>query len=144
MNRKKAIALVALGVIGLSVVAAIVVAPAAGIGFGEGGDVVFGIPLSGPIQDGGAESLFSGGGISPPFVRDRLREAAESSAVRAIVLRMNTGGGTVAASQEIADMVREFPKPVVVSMGDVTASGGYYVASQADSIVAQPGTRRGV
>jgi protease-4 len=58
---------------------------------------------------------------------------------------MNTGGGTVAASQEIARMVDDFDsdKPIVVSMGDTTASGGYYIASQADRIVAQPGTLTG-
>ena len=63
--------------------------------------------------------------------------------MKALVLRLDTGGGTVAASQEIAGMVQDFPKPVVVPMGDLTASGGYYIASQADVIVAQPGTLTG-
>jgi protease IV len=60
-----------------------------------------------------------------------------------VVLRLETGGGSVAASQEISALIQEFPKPLVVSMGDVTASGGYYISSHADWIVAQPGTLTG-
>ncbi|MET0152462.1 MAG: signal peptide peptidase SppA [Candidatus Binatia bacterium] len=73
---------------------------------------------------------------------DRL---AENDGVRAVVLRVDSPGGGVAPSQEIygaVERVRE-RKPVVASLGSVAASGGYYVASACDSIVANPGTLTG-
>ena len=67
--------------------------------------------------------------------------------VRGLVLRIDSPGGGVAPSQEIHDAVCRFQtehdKPVVVSMGNVAASGGYYVACAADKIVANPGTLTG-
>jgi len=77
---------------------------------------------------------------------EQLRRAAEDPAIKAVVLRLNTPGGTSAASQEIAlevDRLRETGKKVVVSMGDVAASGGYWIASRCDRIVANPGTITG-
>ncbi len=62
------------------------------------------------------------------------------------MLRINSPGGSVAATQEIVQEIRKLRKNnkvVVASMGDVAASGGYYIASQADSIVADPGTLTG-
>lgn len=144
MSKKKIIALAALGVVVVSIVIAIVVPPAVGGGIGlPGRDSVALIHLSGNIQEGGGTSVLGGGGITPSSLRPRFKRAEDSPSVKAMVLRLDTGGGTVAASQEIAGMVRDFPKPVVVSMGDLTASGGYYIASQADVIVAQPGTLTG-
>jgi len=73
---------------------------------------------------------------------DRL---AKNDGVRAVVLRVDSPGGGVAPSQEIYDAVlrvRE-KKPVVASLGGVAASGGYYVASGCDAIVANPGTLTG-
>jgi protease-4 len=58
-------------------------------------------------------------------------------------LRIDSPGGTVAASQEIAAMIEAFPMPVVVSMADTAASGGYYISAPADHVVAQPGTLTG-
>src|SRR5258708_39783122 len=72
---------------------------------------------------------------------------ADDSRVRVILLRMDTPGGGVAASQEIADQVKwlrnEKGKKVVISMGAVGASGGYYIASAADKIYANPRTITG-
>ena len=76
---------------------------------------------------------------------ESLDKAAKDNKVKAILIRINSPGGTVAASQDIYDAVlraREI-KPIVVSMADVCASGGYYVASAADRIVAQKGTMTG-
>ncbi len=73
----------------------------------------------------------------------QIERMRDSDGIRAIVLRVDTPGGGVAASQEIYEAVksvRESDKPVVVSMGSVAASGGYYVACGADSIIANPGT----
>jgi protease-4 len=76
-------------------------------------------------------------------VSDRLESASNMPRVKAVVLRIDSPGGTVASSQEIATTIGDFSKPVVISMGDTAASGGYYIASQADSIVAEPGTLTG-
>lgn len=77
-----------------------------------------------------------------------IREARRDSSVRAILLRVATGGGSSLASDTIAREIRlaregEDAKPVVVSMGGTAASGGYYVSAFADEIVAQPTTVTG-
>lgn len=77
---------------------------------------------------------------------DRLERYSERKDVKAIVLRIESPGGVVAASQEIYAAVkraRESEKPVVTSMGSIAASGGYYVALGSDSILANPGTLTG-
>jgi protease-4 len=76
----------------------------------------------------------------------QLRRFADDSSIPAVVLRIDSPGGGVAASQEIYNeiqRVREKGKKVVVSMGSVAASGGLYVAVAADTIVANPGTLTG-
>lgn len=78
-------------------------------------------------------------------VRD-LEEHLENPGIRAVVVRVESPGGVVGPSQEIHDAVarvRAKGKPVVVSMGAVAASGGYYLAAAADHIVASPGTLTG-
>jgi protease-4 len=75
-----------------------------------------------------------------------LREAAADDSVSAILLRVDSPGGSVTASETIwreVHRARERGKPVVVSMGSVAASGGYYVAMGANAIVANPGTITG-
>ncbi len=76
---------------------------------------------------------------------EALDRLAENDGVRAVVLRVDSPGGAVAPSQEIYDAVERVRerKPVVASLGNVAASGGYYVASACDSIVANPGTLTG-
>jgi protease-4 len=78
-------------------------------------------------------------------ILEDLREFREDSAIKAIVLRIDSPGGSVAPSQEIYDAVRKTAerKPVVVSMGSVAASGGYYIAVAGQQIVANPGTMTG-
>lgn len=63
--------------------------------------------------------------------------------VKAIVLRINTPGGSVAPVQEIFSELNKLKKPIVASMGGTAASGGYYIACAADTIVANPGTLTG-
>jgi protease-4 len=74
-----------------------------------------------------------------------LRDAADDEKIRAIVLRIDSSGGSSLASEELWRAVRDARrrKPVVVSMGTMAASGGYYVASAADAIVAEPSTLTG-
>lgn len=94
------------------------------------------------VGDGPAGSEFmSGDGLSREFSR-----AGRDPKVRAIVFRVNSPGGSAVGSDLIWRAVseaRERGKPVVVSMGDVAASGGYYVAMAADAIVAEPTTVTG-
>jgi len=78
---------------------------------------------------------------------EELRRYKESTGVKAIILRINSPGGGVVPSQEIYEEVKkireEGKKKVVVSMGTVAASGGYYIASASNRIVANPGTLTG-
>jgi len=88
------------------------------------------------------------GGIydSKPIL-SQLDKIEESKTVKAVVLRLETPGGAVAASQEIYRKLKylrdEKGIPIVASMGNVAASGGYYVALGADTIIANPGTITG-
>ncbi|MCB0221055.1 MAG: signal peptide peptidase SppA [Chrysiogenetes bacterium] len=91
------------------------------------------IDLEGPIFD------------SRDFV-DTLEEYRKEEKVRAVVVRVDSPGGAVAPSQEIYHAIlklRETGKPVVVSMGSLAASGGYYVSSAANKVLANPGTITG-
>ncbi len=83
--------------------------------------------------------------LDPKNIVDEIREYAKDSSIRAIVIRVDSPGGGVAPSQEIYEEVKkaEKKKRVVVSMGSVAASGGYYVSCPADRIVANPGTLTG-
>lgn len=99
------------------------------------------ISLYGSIQE--TQGGFLSGGISPRLVRNQLQRAAVDSSIEGVVLRVESPGGSIAASQEIAAMVRDFKKPIVVSMADMAASGGYYISAPAQGIVAQPGTMTG-
>ena len=75
-----------------------------------------------------------------------LRKIRQDDNVKAIVLRINSPGGSVLASENIyreIQLCKEAGKPVVVSMGDLAASGGYYIACLADSIFAEPNTITG-
>lgn len=76
---------------------------------------------------------------------EQLNDFHESSTIKAIVLRVDSPGGGVGPSQEIHDEVRRIDadKPVIVSMGSVAASGGYYIAAPARLIFANPGTITG-
>jgi protease-4 len=83
---------------------------------------------------------------SEDIVED-LNDFADRDDIDAILLRLNTPGGGVAASQEIYEKVKEISeannKPIIVSMGSVAASGGYYIATGSDTIIANKGTATG-
>lgn len=84
--------------------------------------------------------------ISSERVVQQIKRFRENTMVRAIVLRIESPGGGVSASQEIYEEVkktRAYGKPIVVSMGSVAASGGYYIAIGASKIVANPGSITG-
>ncbi|HXG37466.1 MAG TPA: signal peptide peptidase SppA [Bacteroidota bacterium] len=84
--------------------------------------------------------------LSSEEIVRQIKKYRDNKSVKAIVVRVNSPGGGVAASQEIYEEIkktRESGKPVVVSMGEVAASGGYYVSLGANKIVANPGTLTG-
>jgi protease-4 len=96
------------------------------------------VEIDGPIA-------FASRGGAERIVR-RLRTLRENNDVRAVILRINSPGGSVAATQEIYEellTLRRGKKVVVASFGDVAASGGYYIACAAQRIVANPGTITG-
>jgi protease-4 len=104
------------------------------------------VRLSGMIIDKADNSLFTSSVGSSSNALKELRKALKSKKVKAVLLRVNSPGGTVPMSQEIHEAVVQLKaagKPVVVSMGDVAASGGYYISCAADKIVANPGTLTG-
>jgi protease-4 len=85
------------------------------------------------------------GTISSERISKAIRKARRDSTIKAIVFRVNSGGGSALASEVIwreVDLATKV-KPVVASMGDVAASGGYYIVSPADTIVANPNTITG-
>jgi protease-4 len=114
----------------------------------RGGDGAVGlIYATGPIRRGrSGRGPLSGGAMGSDTIAAAIRAAAADDGVAAIVLRVNSPGGSYVASDTIWREVvraRAAGKPVVASMGDVAASGGYYIAMAADVIVAEPGTVTG-
>jgi protease-4 len=106
------------------------------------------VTVAGPIVSGrgGSRLPFGSSNAGGDTIAAALREAAHDDSVSAIVLRVDSPGGSVTASETIWREVRkarERGKPVVASMGAVAASGGYYVSMCADVIVANPGTITG-
>ena len=116
--------------------------------YGSGPRVAL-IQASGEIFDGGASGggLFGGNEVIAGDVLSKaIRAAADDKDIKAIILRVDSPGGSVTASDQILDAVRKAQakgKPVIVSMGGVAASGGYYIALSANRIVAEPGTITG-
>jgi len=113
-------------------------APAAGIGVG---DAVAVIPLDGTITSA-PQDYFITQGITPARVADLLAQAADP-AIKAVVVRINSPGGSVVASDEIYHALQKFDKPIVVWMGEMAASGGYYIACGSDYVFAHPDTLTG-
>jgi protease IV len=99
------------------------------------------------VRSGGAANPVSGSNVmAATEITHAFRAAVRDAAVRAILFRVDSPGGSAVASESIwRDVVfaRERGKPVIVSMGDVAGSGGYYVAAAADKIVAEPATLTG-
>lgn len=98
------------------------------------------------VGSAGGGSLLTGESLaSSVTLCDRLYRARDDSSVKAVVVRINSPGGSAAASDEIYRAIEDLceTKKVVVSMGDVAASGGYYIAAAADHVVANGATLTG-
>jgi protease IV len=105
------------------------------------------IYATGPIRRGrSGRGPLAGGSMGSDTIAAAIRSAARDEQARAIVLRVNSPGGSYVASDTVwREVVRARlgGTPVVVSMGDVAASGGYYISMAADEIIAEPGTITG-
>jgi protease-4 len=114
---------------------------------GSGKNAVAIVYVDGPIVLGsGSLSPFSGGSEARgPAIRKALEEAASDDSIKAVVLRVDSPGGSAVASEIILDATKRVKakKPFVVSMGNVAGSGGYYVACGADTIFADEATITG-
>jgi protease-4 len=110
----------------------------------HGKDTIAVIPIEGVITMGRAGGLSRGGSVDDLVAAiDSLTERKD---VKAIVLKINSPGGSVGAVQAVYEALQRFRKdgrPVVSTFGDIAASGGYYVACAGDRIVAHPGTLTG-
>ena len=101
----------------------------------------------GNIVDSDAMDLLSGSGhnIVGKSTAEDLRKLADDDDVKAVVFRVNSGGGSAVASEQIRHAIKllKAKKPVVVSMGGAAASGGYWISSSANYIIAEPTTITG-
>ncbi|WP_017726571.1 signal peptide peptidase SppA [Halalkalibacterium ligniniphilum] len=165
MSRKRWLALIAAAML---LVASIAVNSFATIAFSDG-DLFFGndqfsqrvieegsdisgtivvLDVNGVIQDtGGATGFFDAGGYNHRAFLEQLDQAANDASVQGIILNVNTPGGGVVESAEIHQKILAIQeanhKPIYVSMGNMAASGGYYIAAPADKIIANPQTITG-
>ena len=110
----------------------------------KSGNIVAVYYASGEITDYSGSSTSEEGIVGTKVIRD-LHKLKDDEDVKAVVLRVNSQGGSAFASEQIWHAVKELKteKPVIVSMGDYAASGGYYISCVADTIVAEPTTLTG-
>jgi protease IV len=111
------------------------------------GDEVAMIDVTGLIADARRPGLLSSGPNPVDQFHARLAIAEKDDAVRAVIIRINSPGGTVTGSDILHTELRRFAektkKPVIASMGEIAASGGYYLALASDHIIAEPTTITG-
>ena len=106
------------------------------------GDAVGVVVASGDITDGAS----SPGVVGGTTTANLIRQAREDEAIKAVVLRVDSPGGSAYGSELIRrelELTRAAGKPVIVSMGDVAASGGYWISMAADQVIADPATITG-
>lgn len=97
------------------------------------------------VADGDIVMGRTSDGVGSDQFAEEIRKARERSSIKAIVLRVNSPGGSLTASEVIwrEVMLTKGVKPIIASMSDVAASGGYYISAPCDAIVAQPNTITG-
>jgi len=149
------VALVVVGLLLLGCVGLFVVLPLSLAGMGTAGtgtawkgttdDAVAVVRVSGIITGGPSAMPLFGAMAGAEGIVSQLRRAERDDSVKVILLRIDSPGGTAAGSEEVYSEVMRIRgnKKVVASMGDVAASGGYYIASAADRIVANEATMTG-
>ncbi|PIO06560.1 signal peptide peptidase SppA [Candidatus Micrarchaeota archaeon CG08_land_8_20_14_0_20_59_11] len=129
-----------LGVFALALLLIILVADS-GLGIG-GGECVGVVRIAGDMtyEKGG---VLAGGGVTAQGITEEMARANADSSVKAILVEINSGGGSAAAGKEIYDAIAASGKPTVAYLEEMAASGGYYAASATDYIVANPNTITG-
>jgi len=103
------------------------------------GDKVMVIPVHGAISFSGCGGSVLSGRLQcaqMPVIKKQLEKAASDPSIGAVLLEVNSGGGSVVASRELMREVRDFEKPIVAWIGESGTSGAYYIASAADHVVA--------
>jgi len=106
------------------------------------GDAVAVIDLNGTITSDQPQPI-SSSLITPGQVKELLDQADSLDQVKAVVIKVNSPGGSVVASDEIYHMLLDFDKPVVIWMGELAASGGFYISCAGDYVYAHPDTLTG-
>lgn len=105
------------------------------------------IYINGTIVSGTGEGgVFSQGGAGAQTIIDQIKEVRDNEDIKGVVIRIDSPGGSAAASQEVGEAIqdlRDSGKVVYTSMGDVAASGGYWIAAKTDKIYANPATMTG-
>ena len=137
-KRKKTVLVVSI------VVVVVIISIIVGFSIGLSGKVSYKnkiavIPIKGTIStENGGGDFFRSGTVGSGYIVGFLEVANKDKNVKAIILNINSPGGTVVGSKEIADAVKKVDKPVVALIREVGASGAYWIASAADVIVADP------
>jgi protease-4 len=130
------------GCAGLAAVLALVTTGSSSVPVGKKGVAV--IHVSGVIASSPQSGLLSASATATPeSLISQLRQADNDSKVGSVLLRVDSPGGSAAASQEIFKEVKRMKKPVVVSIADIGASGAYYISCGADEIMASPASSVG-
>lgn len=101
------------------------------------------IEVEGQIVSGRSSSFLDPGFAASENILNQIKMAEENPDVKAIFLKVNSPGGSVVASDQIYQALKRSDKPIVVLMGDLAASGGYYISMAADYIFANPNTLTG-
>ncbi len=107
------------------------------------GPAVAVIDIDGEIVSGSSGSIGLSASAASGDIIPLIQQAASDSEVKAILLRINSPGGSVVASDEIYHALKGCGKPIVVAMGELDASGGYYISMAAQYLVANPNTLTG-
>jgi len=136
------------GVVVLTIIALFRPGPGTGVSLSAGSPVIALINIDGVLTtgQGGAGSLLGQGSCGSDAIVSTLSEVRQDPRVRAVVLRVNSPGGSAAAAQEISEelaALRQDGKVVVTSMGDTAASGAYWIAANTDHIMANAATMTG-
>jgi len=99
-------------------------------------NAIYVINMEGIISGSATASIFGQATVTPEYMTEQFETAEETPGIKAILIRVNSNGGSPAASQEIFEELKKVKKPVVVSVSDICASGAYYISCAADKIIA--------
>ena len=135
------IKLLIIGAGGLLVLFILIIGAVLILGSSFGGTVAV-IPIQGEIGYGSSD-LLGGSVVNPETIKNQIDEAENDESVSAILLDINSPGGTPVASEEIMNAIKDCKKPVVAWISDTGASGAYLAATGADKIVASPSSMVG-